>query len=261
MKKFILILIFLMSFLSKGFAGEKEQEILFLSDQRCGTHYCLYCIGYFLDKEVIMNRGTCQIRLFDEIFYEHKEGVIYSGHNPKDLWISQGGQDKDILIMIVRNYRECLYRDRNSVEAVLNEIRHMATFNHMPAKFAFIQPHNHYFNNLRCFDFWDPSLRLMIYYEDLITNPEMVFQQILTFFNKSHEQDLIEDFMENLQEHIDYCLNYYESQGGSKTQGKDVLYYTKIMGLEGAKAIDDEVKALHPEIFDKYLRRYELVPD
>lgn len=235
-------------------------EILFLSTPRSGTHWCLYCLCTLLEKQVVVNRGPLEVDVFQDIFSHHSQGFIYAAHNPKDLWIKKNADQTDILITVVRNYRECLCRNFRTCSAILEEIRYQATFNWLDEnkELALIQAYNHYFNNLRCFDQWNPQNRLLIIYEDLIQDPRTVLKQILTFFHMKDQEPRIDNFLRNIDFHIERCLQIYEKQGASESKGRDFLYHTKKLGRENSLFIDREVETLFPHLFHKYLKRYKL---
>lgn len=206
-----------------------------------------------------MDRGPTQVEIYKELFPENDAGWIYSAHNPKDLWIKKNGEYQDILVLIVRNYRECLTRHHGSFEEALNEIRGQAAFNWLDfvKAVAFIQCHNHYFNNLRCYDFWDPAKRFLIYYEDLIQHPHVVLSDLARFFKVDENTEAFQNFIASLDDHIHRCLGMYEAKWPSFTKGNDVLYHSKKMGPKNCELLDREVKLHFPYYFHKYLSRYE----
>jgi hypothetical protein len=261
MKKFLLTLITLPFLLFS-----ESPEILFLSTQHTGTHLSLYCLCNLLGKRVIFNRGPAQDTFFEEElikFNNFKKEFIYASHNPKDLWIKKDGEKKDILIVVLRNYRECLLRNHKTFQGAINEIKTEASYN-WANKFkalSLTSNHNHYFNNLRCYDFWDPDKRFLIHYEDLILNPEKVLIELAHFLNVNEE--ILNNFLENFDYHKKFCLEYYDtrfSKSGdiSKSKGKDVLYHSKKLGFDKCVTIDSLAKELFPDLFDKYLKRYEI---
>lgn len=245
--------------LSSNKMEQNNREIYLLSTPRSGTHWCLYCLCYLLDMKTMSNRGPLEVDLLQE-FYSGDKPIIYHGHNPKDLWIKKDGDQQDILIVILRNYRECLIRDHGTTKKVLDELQYQAKFNwldgdkaHALTNFA-----NHYINNLRCYDLWNPATRLLIYYEDLILDPRATLENALDFFHIENKEYLLNKFMDEIDTHKKICLNEYDKRGGSRSKGKDLLYHTKYIGQRNAILIDNTVKSLFPYYFEKYLKRYKL---
>lgn len=260
MKNLFCIFVILSSILGGKAFSNQEQEIYCLSTPRSGTHWSLYTICNIFDKRVVFNRGVAEVDIFYSRFQEN-QGIIYGAHNPKDLWIRKNGYNTDFLILILRNYRECMYRDCESVNQVLNEIENQAKFNNLYSNIKAqicLRHQNHYFNNLKCYDLWDPSKRFLIRYEDMIENPEKVISELLEFFDRADASEVASEFLRNIEYHKKECFNIYRSQGGSKSGGSDPLFYTKKMGYENARLIDKEVKHKFPYMFNTYLRQYEL---
>lgn len=258
MRKFLFFIAF--PFLLISFLFSKDHEILFLSTPHSGTHWGLYCLCNLLEKQVIFNRGPVQVDIFKNRFIDHKNGFIYAAHNPKDLWIKKDGDKEDILILILRNYKECLVRIYKTAPSVINQIKAEANFKWLDKykNLALIQAHDHYFNNLRCYDVWNPSKRFLIYYEDLLENPEKVLYDLTVFFNL--EEKTLDKFLQNLNFHIKTSLGIFNAKkklGGSQSKGKDILYHSKKIGRKNCILIDSQVKSLFPNYFEKYLKRYE----
>ncbi|MBS0619970.1 MAG: sulfotransferase domain-containing protein [Verrucomicrobia bacterium] len=253
------VLVFLLLFTSSLCA--REPEVLLLAAPRSGMHWIAYSLCTVLDKNFIMNRGPTEVDLFEGHFRSNTSGVIYGAHNPKDLWIEKDGEKHDKLILIVRNYREALLRHfKSNPRWVLAELKEQAKFRYLDESSAltFILYRDHYFNNLRVYDFWDPSKRLLIYYEDFLVNPRPILEQVLHFLGSTDRFDALNTYFRNLEEHSTYCLGLYDSMGGSHSKGKDPLFHTKQIGFEMAMQIDQEAEALFPHLYNNYLKRYKL---
>jgi hypothetical protein len=123
MKKIIYITcIVLLTLISLPFLLFSENpEILLLSTPRSGTHLSLYCLCNLLEKRSIFHRGPRQGYVFKEKFSNFND-FIYGAHNPKDLWIKKDGYKKDILIVVLRNYRECFIRTHKTFQEIIDEI-------------------------------------------------------------------------------------------------------------------------------------------
>lgn len=257
MKKFLFFSLVPFLLISTSFSEDKE--ILFLSTPHSGTHWGLYCLCNLLERQVVFNRGPAQTDPFKNRFSNNQKGFIYAAHNPKDLWIKKNGNKNDIFILILRNYRECLIRNYKTTSAVVNQIKAESNFKWIDQykNLVLIQHHNHYFNNLRCYDVWDPSKRFLIYYEDLLEEPERVLLELVNFFNLKEEDGY--EFLKNLDFHIQTSMNIFnakKSLGGTQSKG-DILFHSKKIGRKNCILIDKEVKSLFPKYFKKYLKRYE----
>lgn len=238
-----------------------ESEILCLSFPRSGTHWSLYCLSFLLEKNVIVDRGMAEVRPFKGKLGTLNNGNIYAAHNAKDLWIQKDHNHKDVLVLVLRNYREAMLRDAaENVKDVVSRICSWKAFNYLDnfPNACFIQARNSLINNIRCYDKWDPDKRILIHLEDLIDDPRKELSKVLKFFDKEHRADILENFLNNIDMHKDVCLGIYGSQGGSKSKGEDHLYHTKKAGEAGARKIDKVMRESFPYYFEKYLKRYEL---
>ncbi len=235
-----------------------DQEILVLSTYRCGTHWSLYCLSYLLHRDVIFRRGIGEETLY-KAAEDESNGYIFAGHCPKELWIKKEGDKNDLLIVVVRNYRECLMRHLGSVAAIVDDLKMQATYNWLDANrvAALVLCSSQYINNVRCYDSWDPSKRYLIFYEDLINNPMSVLLDVVYFLGEIPDENTWR-FFEDLEVHKHVCLRDYTTMGGSQSKGTDNLYHSKKMGLKNCRLIDNLVEQLFPYYFHKYLKRYKL---
>lgn len=252
------ILILALCFASTIFG--QEREVLVLSTPRSGTHWTLYCLSALLEKRVIVNRGPAQVEKFRKYFPEHDNGFIYSAHNPKDLYIRKEGLDTDILVLVVRNYREALIRSYETPKAIIGQLIAESKFNkldEMRARVALIQPHNHYFNNLRSYDKWNNKNKIIVYYEDIVSNPRRVMEQFVELFHVKNGNKKVDEFISDLSKHRNCCFEEYKTQGGSKSFGKDFLFHSKKVGLRKSQTIDNCVEMNFPYYFNKYLKHYK----
>ncbi len=242
-----------------------EPEILVLAFPRSGTHWALYCLGHLLNREVLFNRGFCEEDFLRGIGRYHADGdvngFIYGAHNPNALWIKKNGEFNDILIVVVRNYRECMLRQFKSMENILYHLECEARYNWLDqSNFkcrAFLNHKEHYINALRCYEYWNPSKRYLIFYEDLIKDPAPILLDIMQMVGVMPDGDTWH-FFEYLEDHKRNCLTLYEGNGGSQSKGQDLLYHSRRAGLRGCQQIDGCIEGLFPHYFNKYLSRYRI---
>ncbi|NGX48060.1 MAG: hypothetical protein K1000chlam3_01447 [Chlamydiae bacterium] len=257
-----LLFLSLMLFMSTMLANqESPEEICFLRSPRSGSHWLLYCLVEIADFEVI----SCNESRIHSIYFPEKEGPkIFSAHHPAALRITQDSfMSNDILILMVRNYRECLIRRYQSFSKVRDELRYESTFCYLdsfPPDLNQIASYhkNNYFHNIRCFENWNPEKRYLIYYEDFIDDPEKVLYEILSFLKIDNINEKLSKFMSDFDFHRNKSLSLYDKAYKSQSKGQDILFHSKQIGYDDSKRIDDLVKALFPYYFQKYLARYEL---
>jgi len=237
-------------------ANEKvSSKIYLLRAPRSGSHWLFYCINAALDKNILHSDGT---RVTE--YPLRNGGDITTAHNPYDLHLNVNSDETDLLIFMVRNYRECMLRHFSSPEAVYTEIRHQTTNNHLAnnKEWVFNFHANQYFHNFRVYELWNPKNRMIVYYEDLIENPRLVLSQIAHFIEESNKQNAIDNFMQHFNDHFEKSLQIYEETYTSHTRGKSLLYHTNKAGLDKCFHLDTLVKNAFPEFVEKYLSRYLL---
>lgn len=265
MMKWILILIFVFSgyqFAESRFLdGELNPEapkIYLLRAPRSGSHWFFYCCNLLFKKSVYADSQVCPYK-DDEYIYQGGGGLI-TAHNPYDLHLDENSHNEDLLILLVRNYRECLLRDYGHPEFVKDEILFQASFNHLSHNRDWVLKlrMNHFFHNFRVYELWNPEKRLVVYYEDLLQDPRKTLLQIANFIGETDKERDIQYFVENINEHIENSLNIYEKGYNSHTRGRSFLHHTYRVGLEKSLELDQLVIDYFPGYIDRYLARYLL---
>lgn len=240
-----------MSFISVF--GNEPSNVYLLRAPRSGTHWFFY-----------FSRVLFGINIRADARCEGDR--IITAHNPYDLHMKEDSYDKDFLILLVRNFRECLLRDYEDPENVKNEILYQASFNSSSYRKNWVLNFrkNHYFHNLRVYDMWNPEKRLIVYYEDLLQTPQEVLLKIAEFIGEANKKDEIQAFIDNLDEHMNESLKIYEGLNNrgykSHTRGRSFLHHTNKIGIDKARKIDKLVLKCFPYLVDKYLSRYLLDP-
>ena len=244
MKK-ILFTILLLS----GFAHAddiKNSRVLLLSYPRSGNTWTRYSIEY------LTKRPTCISACFIE--GAKVPPLNFPIGNTYDIGIDNDREpvikthrlglkvnpDEDYLILVIRNFKECIFRENHTKRKSLALLE---------------KPNNRYYQNIRDFDRWPEDRRLLIYYEDLITNPVKEYKKLTSFFTEGSER--IEAFINEYDLHRQNCIAYYQRfSGKSTTKGKKKLHHSKkFFPCELAK-MDQLAKKHLGELYDKYLIHY-----
>ena len=160
-------------------------------------------------------------------------------------------QSKDYLILCVRNPKEAILRHLGGFRAnCLTNARH-GQFNYVPHVDGELNNVAWYFDNLRIYDGWNPTRRLLIYYEDMIKSPANVFAQVVKFLGDS--PSCIVGFMDNYTYHKQMALKVYGYNGGSQTQGDSAIFHSQRLSKADREKIDRFMKTHYQQLWSKYL--------
>lgn len=216
-----------------------------LSYPRSGSTWIRYCIEYLSKKPTIGSyskhptghHSNIISSLIDLGVDETANPIFLRTHDPKDI------PGKSKIIFLLRNYKEVIIRHQEMSQSdnLLNSLR-----DHI---FGEEQGSNY----LKLINFFDsyPGEKLIIYYEDLISNPDLEIRRLAKFI--SAEGNEMESLISNLEEHKKNSLKVY---GKSKTGGNEKIVHSKVISDKDKNQIDSEVKSRNPKIYDNYLTRY-----
>jgi len=185
-------------------------------------------------------------RLNIEVDYTKK--ILFRTH---DSDIEKVPNDKNQLLMVLRNPKEVLlgfmYDDPDTFTEFLD------------SESAFLG----YLDRIRTYDNWPEENKLLIYYEDLILEPENVLPEILDFFNESH--DKLAMHLNNVEEdRLKISMSYQKQHkigGGPLSRTQDIFFHSKKIPKELLQKADELLKKINPELWEKYLYRYETVEE
>jgi len=181
---------------------------------------------------------------YPDMQVDFSKAPIIKHHNPRNIVQTPGIQplirSQDKLILIVRDYKELYFRKAKK-QYHGNSVAYLAN----------------YFELLELFDLWQEDRKLLVYYEDIISEPEEVFSQLLTFLEDSF--DYLFPFIEQIKWHKERCLALYNYPGHCESLGRQDFSYTKDVPPKVLKKIEQEIKSKRPNLFTKYLKRYELI--
>lgn len=211
---------------------------LLLSYPRSGNTWVRYCVEYLTKQPTIgytIARSApwdmkCLGSFVDLGVDLDAENILFKRHALEYLH-----EDVNKLVLIIRNYKECIIKHRSQAGKPIN-IHLLAQANYM----GLIQYYDMFVGD-----------KILIYYEDLITDIKPILDQLLTLLE--YDDIHLKSFMENLEKHKKQSLNLY---GGSTTMGKKLLFHSYRLGEELTKLWDEYLLEHHEKLFVKYLQRY-----
>lgn len=240
------------SFLTRKEAPHTTGQYFLLSYARSGTNLISCYLQYFtsmpikflFDKSAFLSENRLNMKL------DYSKPILYRTHFPQDLRKINKQENK--LLYILRNPKECIYRHNFQKFAYVENFRDLFRDDDVIVR--------EYMEGLEIFDTWESSLRFLVHYENLLTDPVGTLTQILQFFNESIPPTLTKEVLHTISQKT---LNSYNKQhkeagmDGSHSKGEDLLYHTKNMPLEILQDIDASLEKNYPVLWNNYLNRYQ----
>jgi len=222
------------------------ETVHMLAYPRSGNNWVTYCLEEMASIKTIgcSPDYTCPCTR-----RKHRKDIIVArshGHRQHELdtiAASNAG-----LILLLRNYKECIVRHTGSetLDPVRQQMQDAAP----------VADNTDYIHILRFYDEYEGP-RLLIYYEDLITNPRPELEKLLRFVG-SFEDRTLDKFMDDWQKNQARSIKNYSSISYSATKGdaKTLRFHSSKFSREELSELDNWVEQEHPGLFDRYLSRY-----
>lgn len=140
------------------------------------------------------------------------------------------------LIVAVRNYKECIIRQRYHLE------ESKLPFNLEAESRLYMDPMAYYTGH--------PGPKLLLFYEDLLDEPVGAITSLARFLDSPEET--CSRFLERYEEHRDRSIRAYPSH----TQGRAKIHHALGLSPLERRAWDRQVYELNPALYDRYLTRY-----
>ena len=235
--------------LDRWYDDQTSLRTYLLSFPRSGNTWLRYCLEVLtkrptLEKmeEVILDYNRPLGFSFPEVGTDFEKSPIWKMHTID--WFNNKFQsyhpDQETLIFVLRNPKEVISRQCGTIN-----VKMLKDKNHFQ---------QHYFINLEIFHHWNPDKRHLIYYEDLMENPQETLRELLLFLNE--DPSAVDEFMQHYKEHKAKSLKIYQSFSTSVTKGNSMTHHSKKIHHTERIAIDSFIKATYPELWNNYLSRY-----
>jgi len=220
---------------------------------RSGSHWLWYCIEHLTTARVLDLPASRDA--------SRQTPLIAHTHGQSPEWWDAINRERDILIFLLRNPKEC----------VLRHLRGDSKLPHPPplplvlSEMQGAEQQVDYMTLLALYQSWSLEHRHLVYYEDLIRQPVIVLEALLQFlFRHAYQESPSDDlpsFSEHLGQHRDASLSLYErTVAPSFTLGESVHYHADLLSPEDRRAVDRHLREMFPDLFRAYLTRYEEMP-
>mgnify|MGYP003651740445 FL=1 len=246
-----------------------KRKVTIASYPRSGSNWVCYCIERLTDL-IIIGSDDSEERGAN-ITQSNPKAVIHKTHgNGTDFWVTFPGENEGYFL-IVRNHKECIVRHRRiddqpiPINLVLNDLQGLPLSD---------QENTDYLAMLELYDLY-LGPKMLLYYEDFIINPKEELLKIVEWYEQfggKFNKDDIYNFVDNIADHKKKSLDRYVGiHLGVATGGDpDKLRYQsgpghrkEHQGKDGnilpntCKQIDNHIKNKRPDIYKKYLKRFE----
>lgn len=185
---------------------------------------------------------------------DQKKVPLWPEHDSKFLPKLDPNTSK--LLIIIRNYKECIVRhekQETGSDFTASQLRNCILNNHDQIR--------QYIGNLMYYDTWpNDETKLLIFYEDLIKQPEVEIPKIMDLLGEN-DVDL-DSFFANYEDWTAKILNVYKKNQGTQysSSGNKDIYHSKNFPVNILQEIDQSIENSYPELWEKYLKRYQTVP-
>ncbi len=235
--------------------GTYNGAVFLVSFDHSGNSWTRYCLEYLTkrpsfrmwDDEIAKNyfpikyasthlRHAIGVKV--DLGVDFTKPIIIKCHRLKNKYPNVNPRDSigTKLILLIRNPKECFLRYFGYDLTVSN----------------LLTKADYFFTNLEIFDSWREEDRFLMYYEDLIQNPRATLTALLNFLGENDRY--LDGFMQDYEYHRQTSLSLYTA---SVSKGNDMFFHSKKKPLAFREKMDLAIKKEYPELWEKYLKRYE----
>ena len=220
-------------------------NVTLLSYPRSGNTWLRYCAEFLTGHPTKGHVNKLDNDIKELNFRNNENPILIKTHYPKQAITNPNG-----LLMIVRDYKEVLIRHAGKQRNENNNVKFLESQTNGSTSID-------YMKGLEIYDSYAGD-KLMIYYEDLLEDTENTLMKVIDFL-KCEKKDKLKEFIENIEEHKKKSIEMYDKRETSVTFGKTLNHHSSRI-KEGDKVNwDNNLKTRFPELYEKYLKRYQEV--
>jgi len=234
-------------------------------------------IGYWQPGQLIEGQKQLSKHHIDSPIYNKvncPNVISYIGNNKPVLKrhsVSEiEPQQSDVLVLLLRNYKECIMRHLMTIDEGLAIIRAYDPESKQTSRYfneTCYEEVEKYMDNVQRYEDW-PGPKMIVYYEELILNPSKEIIKVLEFLNHECAQDTIisrhKDFMRDYEGHKQASLQIYAHNGDepiTNGQPSSLRHYSATLqssewGKEIPLKLDIKAAECNQELWVRYLKQY-----
>jgi len=210
-------------------------EFLLASYPRSANHWIRYIIEFLSQQPTTGEGNRNHERKDPAIFKRLGQESHYKQATPiavKRHWVRKSDDRSSKMILIVRDYREVIYRHMDKAFSIF--------------RLRILNKNIRMYNDLiQHYNAW-PTDKIAIKYEDLINEPAPTITRLAQFIGKT---ELLEDLLQNIDEHQKCCVKMYDIRSGSETKGKSTKYHSKKYSPRWERYLNHRIEGLYAPLF------------
>lgn len=249
------MLFFVFGFSDVGKILHHEMEAVLLSYPKSGNTWVRYIIECITNRPTLMHYSSWTPVVTDGpiLKFLNKEHVyhsfpVFKVHERGGISKIFGEENSYLLILLLRDYHECIPRN---IKGVLKKTPISQKMQEFRIKFEM----KSYLRNVEFFVNYNPYRKMVVYYEDMMTQPEKEIQKICNFLGG--DKDEVSKFFFEYDEHRKSSLALYEKYwDGSKTFGRHMQYHVQSLDKNALESLETLVKESSKEVY-KIISRYD----
>jgi len=153
----------------------------------------------------------------------------------------------DLLVLVIRDYHEAVVRHAPGGLSSEQMIQHFVSRTSGYKRGS----KTDYIGIIQDYDSFRGE-KLLLYYEDLMTDPKPEVQKLIEFMGISDEH--LSSFFDNYDEHKGSSIKSYQDK--SFTNGTDLKFHSSKFNTDCIESMTQHLKDNHLDIYSKYLTRY-----
>ena len=246
------LLMLCMLFVRPIVGNEKQPNLFLLTVNHSGSMWTLYSMHSLTHRRIVdcnLSHLKCWHQLYNyRLKIDQSLSPLYFAHTIEMFENVPGGYlpERDKLIVVLRNYKEVFLSIKLTAQKALEALQAQADDR---ITYRLIR-------NLNTYESWPEEKRLLIYFEDLMTNPKGCYEKILAFTGDSSSR--LNQYLSDIQIHRDRSIQLYNSApklGQARSKGA-CKYHSEKTTLKQLKCMDECFRKLYPNLW-KYFERFK----
>lgn len=250
------VIFLLIIFSSTAYAKE-----LLLSNNKCSTHFCLYSIQYLTGKPIKSYLGNGFQKFHTQLPISKNKLPIYHSHVANSVFSLRNNRDR--LIYLTRNPIELLLRTfgyKNALKHLQYMHEHNTLKNNKTDTPSQIRTITNIIKSYLAFHHYPIEQRLLLYYEDVISNPMKEMEKILNLIGERRTR--LNRYAENIETIRNNARTAYTNQWDYdashviRSDGINPLYYQEKIASEEVEELKKWIRQVFPEPTHQYIKRF-----